>query len=117
MSSILTDVKKVLGLDPMYTAFDPDVIMHINSAFANLTQIGVGNAIGFYISDAHTDWDSYPVTYIPVLSLVKQYVYLKVRRTFDPPSSTNVMQSIDNQIKELEWRLNVAVDSGGDNDE
>ena len=34
--SILTSIKKLLGIDAGYTHFDPDLIMHINSVFSIL---------------------------------------------------------------------------------
>ena len=40
--SILTSVKKLLGIDESYTHFDADLIMHINSVFSILGQMGVG---------------------------------------------------------------------------
>lgn len=111
MDSILDSVKKNLGIPAEYTVFDPDIIMHINSAFFVLSQLGVGPEKGFSISSKDDTWDSY-ITKDENLEAVKTYVYLKVRITFDPPSSSFVLTSMENQIKELEWRLNVAVDRG-----
>ena len=111
MDSILDSVKKNLGIPEEYTVFDPDIIMHINSAFFVLSQLGVGPEKGFSISSKYNTWDLY-ITNDENLEAVKTYVYLKVRVTFDPPSSSFVLTSMENQIKELEWRLNVAVDRG-----
>ena len=111
MDSILDSVKKNLGISAEYTVFDPDIIMHINSAFFVLSQLGVGPEKGFSISSKDDIWDSY-ITKDENLEAVKTYVYLKVRVTFDPPSSSFILTSMENQIKELEWRLNVAVDRG-----
>lgn len=111
MDSILDSVKKNLGIPEEYTVFDPDIIMHINSAFFVLSQLGVGPEKGFSISSKYYTWDLY-ITNDENLEAVKTYVYLKVRITFDPPSSSFVLTSMENQIKELEWRLNVAVDRG-----
>lgn len=104
--SILDSVKKVLGLTPDYTAFDIDVIMHINSVFATLNQLGVGPLEGFTIEDNSTTWGEYIGT-DKNLSSVKTYVWLKVRVLFDPPTMSFVLTSYEQQIKELEWRLNV----------
>lgn len=111
MDSILDSVKKVLGISAEYTVFDPDIIMHINTAFFTLSQLGVGPEGGFLISSKDDTWDSY-ISEQSNLEAVKSYVYLRVRILFDPPSSSYVLTSMENQIKELEWRLNVEVDRG-----
>ena len=105
-SSILTSTKKVLGLAEDYTAFDLDIITHINTAFSTLTQLGVGPAEGFMIEDDTSVWSDFIEDDLQYNS-VKSYVYLKVRFLFDPPSTGYLVSSYENQIKELEWRLNV----------
>ncbi len=111
MDSILTSIKKLLGLSEEYEQFDADIIMHINTVFMNLTQLGVGPASGFYIEDVDATWSDFVNTdkYIQ-LNAVKTYVYLKVKLLFDPPLSSAVIESINRTIAELEWRLNVAVE-------
>lgn len=109
MESILTSIKKMLGIVEEYEHFDPDLIMHINSALSVLTQIGVGPSEGFQIRDANDSW----IDFIPddsKLQLVKSYIYLKVRLLFDPPQSSAAMTSINQQISEFEWRLQVVAD-------
>lgn len=105
-ASILTSTKKILGLAEDYTAFDLDVITHINTAFSTLTQLGVGPATGFMIEDDTAVWSDFIVDDYQNNS-VKSYVYLRVRQIFDPPSTSYLITAYDNQIKELEWRLNV----------
>lgn len=110
MESILTSVKKLLGITEEYEHFDADIIMHINSVFMILTQLGVGPAEGFSIRDKTATWDEF----IPNgqnLESVKSYMYMKVRLLFDPPASSSVMDSMNRLISELEWRLNVAAES------
>lgn len=107
MGSILDDTKKILGIAPDYTAFDTDLIIHINSAFGTLNQLGVGPAEGFEISDNTATWDDFLAGDVRYNS-VKTYVYLKVRLIFDPPATSFTIASIERQIEELEWRLNVA---------
>ena len=107
--SILLSIKKLLGIAPEYEIFDPDIIMHINSAFSVLTQLGVGPAEGFMIHDANDSWSQF-VTQDARLEMVKSYVFLKVRLLFDPPSSSAVMDAMNRQINEYEWRLNVAAE-------
>lgn len=109
MDSILTSIKKLLGIDEEYTQFDSDIIMHINTVFLNLMQLGVGPAEGFLLEDDSATWDDY-IGDSNQLQAVKTYVYLKVKLLFDPPLSSSVIESINRIISELEWRLNVAVD-------
>lgn len=109
MDSILTSIKKLLGIEEEYTQFDSDIIMHINTVFLNLTQLGVGPAEGFLIEDDSTTWYDF-IGDSNQLQAVKTYVYLKVKLLFDPPLSSSVTESINRIISELEWRLNVAVD-------
>ena len=109
MDSILTSIKKLLGPSAEDTHFDPDIIMHINTVLAILTQVGVGPASGFAIEDDTAVWSDF-IGDDPRLSFVKTYVYLKVKLVFDPSLSSAVMDAIKTSIAELEWRLFVAVD-------
>lgn len=109
MDSILTSIKKLLGITEEYEHFDTDIIIHINSAFSTLTQLGVGPAEGFSIVDKNDYWSDF-VEDMRQIESVKSYVYLKTKVLFDPPSSSVVMESINRQISEFEWRLNVAAD-------
>ena len=109
MESILTSVKKMLGIPEDYEHFDADIVMHINSVFMILTQLGVGPAEGFTIMDEDATWNDFIQDNKKIQS-VKSYMYLKVRLLFDPPLSSAVIDSMTRLINELEWRLNVAVD-------
>lgn len=104
--SILNSTKKILGIDKDYTAFDVDVITHINTVFAVLNQLGIGPEEGFVIEDAVPTWDAF-LGDDPLLNSVKTYVYLRVRILFDPPTTSFLLESLKEQYKELEWRLNV----------
>lgn len=108
-NSILTSIKKLLGVSEEYQEFDTDIIMHINTVFLNLTQLGVGPEEGFSIEDETAEWDEF-IEDNAQLNAVKSYMYLKVKLLFDPPLSSSVTQSMERMIAELEWRLNVAVD-------
>lgn len=110
MDSILTSIKKMLGLPADYTHFDVDIIMHINSVFMILTQLGVGPSTGFSIEDESAEWTDF-MPDMSKVGAVKSYVYLKVRLLFDPPASSAVIESINRLISEYEWRLNVAVET------
>lgn len=109
--SILVSIKKLLGIDSEYTHFDTDIIMHINSVLSVLTQLGVGPSGGFVIEDSNALWTDF-LSSARDIEMVKSYIYLKVRLLFDPPTSSAAMESAKQLISELEWRINVAVDSG-----
>lgn len=111
MESILTSIKKLLGIEDEYTHFDPDIIIGINSALSILTQIGVGPSTGFSISDKTSTWSNF-ISDLSKLELVKSYIHLKVRLLFDPPASSAVIDVINKQLTEFEWRLNIQVDPG-----
>lgn len=113
MDSILISIKKLLGISEDYTHFDTDLIIHINSVFSILNQLGVGPEKGFSITDEYAIWDDF-VSNNNRLELIKSYVYLKVRLMFDPPTSSALTDAINRQISELEWRINVTVDPGED---
>ena len=104
--SILDGTKKVLGLQPDYDVFDADLIMHINSVFGTLNQLGIGPDEGFMIEDKEAAWDTFLGT-DKNLNPVKTYVYLRVRMLFDPPTTAYLVSAMQDQIREMEWRLNV----------
>ena len=110
MDSILTSVKKLLGISEEYTHFDADLVMHINSVFMVLNQLGVGPSSGFSITGKEETWGNY----LPAdanLDLVKSYVYQKVKLLFDPPQSSSVLDAMKRMIDEFEWRLQVEAES------
>lgn len=104
--SILLSTKKNLGIDAAYTVFDLDILTHINTAFFNLTQLGVGPATGFSIEDDTAEWANFFEDDNNIHS-VKTYVYLKVRQLFDPPATSYAIEAFNKQVEQLEWRLNV----------
>lgn len=104
--SILDTIKQLLGIEAEDTAFDTDVIVHINSALMTLNQLGVGPSAAFSIQDKDDIWEDF-LEKSTDLEAVKTYIYLKVRTVFDPPSSSAVLEAMNRSISELEWRLNV----------
>ena len=110
MDSILTSIKKLLGIAEEYTQFDVDIIKHINTVFMILTQMGVGPPEGFSITGADETWDNF-LSGSTNLEGVKTYVYMKVQLMFDPPTSSAKLDSANRVINELEWRLNLAGES------
>lgn len=108
--SILKSTKEVLGVADSYTVFDQTIIMHINSAFSTLHQLGVGPADGFVVDDETAVWTDFVLAQDtdPSQSMVKTYIYLRVRMLFDPPTTSFLLDAMNKQIQEHEWRLNVA---------
>lgn len=108
--SILLTIKKLLGLTEDYDHFDPDIIMHINSVFLVLNQLGVGPKDIFFITDDSAVWSDFLQDENQRVPL-QSYVYLKVKVLFDPPGTSFVLESMNKLISEFEWRLNVACDN------
>lgn len=102
--SILTSTKKMIGIDESYTAFDLDIINHINTVFSDLNQLGIGPAEGFMIADASAVWADFLSGDLR-LNNVKTYMYFRVRLMFDPPTTSYLISAMDEQRKELEWRI------------
>jgi hypothetical protein len=105
--SILISTKKILGLAADYTAFDLDVITHINAAFSTLHQLGVGPETGLAIEDETTTWSDFFEDNGAPFNAVKTYIYLRARLLFDPPTTSYAQEALQRQVQELEWRLNV----------
>ena len=103
--SILTSIKKLLGITDDYTHFDQDIVLQINSAFSTLNQLGVGPKAGFSIHDASTVWTEFIND--DRLNFAKTFVQLKVKLAVDPPTSTALMESYNRQLDELTWRLSI----------
>lgn len=114
MESILTSIKKLLGIAEEHEYFDADIIMNINSVFMILTQLGVGPSEGFRIADKLTIWDDFiprDTDQEPKQDAVISYMHLKVKLLFDPPASSTVTETYNRLINEFEWRLNVAAEN------
>lgn len=115
MESILTSIKKLLGITEEYKQFDADIIMHINSVFADLAQMGVGPSNGFAIWDDSAIWDDF-ISDDLLLQSVKSYMNLRVKILFDPNSiGSSTLASYERQIAQWEWRLNVAAETNKEN--
>lgn len=112
MESILTSIKKLLGITEEYEHFDMDLIMHINSVFLILTQLGVGPKEGFIIEDDTAEWTDF-IQDPTKLQAVKSYMFMKVQLLFDPPLSSAVIESKNRLISEFEWRLLVEAEKEG----
>lgn len=120
--SILTSIKKLLGIADDYDYFNQDIIMHINAALMVLTQLGIGPSEGFLVKDSIDTWGDFlenrgvgntadDITYLGAL---QSYVYMKVKLMFDPPQNSFTVDSMTKLVNELEWRLNVAAGNSGE---
>lgn len=114
MESILTSIKKMLGITESCESFDPDIIIHINSVFVILNQMGIGTESIFSISDKTSTWDQF-LNDDKTIDSVKTYMYMKVRSMFDPPTNSIVADSMKRLTDELEWRLNLSAETNKNN--
>ena len=105
--SILIYIKKMLGIDKDCTDFDVDIIIHINTIFTILNQVGIGPETGYAIKDSNNTWSEFVNTEDPKFESIKSYIYLRVKTIFDPPLNSTVMEAHKQIINELEWRLNI----------
>lgn len=110
MNSILTSIKKLTSLPEEYDAFDEDVIFFINTTFSTLWQLGVGPDTGFKIADESTKWSDYISDDLVLLGMVQDFMKLKVRLKFDPPTLASVLKAMQDEVKELEYRIPLQVD-------
>lgn len=108
--SILTSIKKLLGISEEDTSFDTDVTIHTNSVLLALTQLGVGPDTGFYIQDSTATWSDF-VDDPFITNPIQTYVYIKVRLVFDPPASSVLIEALQNSAAENEWRIREWVES------
>lgn len=111
VDSILTSIKKLLGITEEDTSFDTDIIMFINSAIMALQQLGVGPSTGFCIYSKEDVWEDLLGDSVS-LEAAKIYVFLKVRLVFDPPQNSFLVEAIKNQIEELAFRINIQAEGG-----
>lgn len=110
IDSILDSTKKMLNIHPADTSFDSDLVMHINSVFSDLLQLGVGPDSGYMIMDKTDEWDAFGVSN-NIINSVKVYMFLKIKIIFDPPASSFALDALKGQAEEKGWRLYVMADS------
>ena len=111
--SILLSIKKLLGMDPIeFTQYDTDLIIHINTIIEFLNQLGVDISEGFKINDENALWSDYlnKPEYNDIKDSIKNYIYLRVRLVFDPSTNSSLLNSINDTIKELEWRIRTYIE-------
>ena len=117
--SILTSVKKALGIPSYYDHFDRDILLHLNTVMSILNQLGVGPEEGFIVEDDSTTWSDLFDGDIDTnkMMYVKSYVCLRVRLLFDPPTSSGAIDAMERQMRELEWRITVTRDPRDNSEE
>lgn len=103
LNSILNSIKGLLGIMPDDKSFDMEIILHINSVFSILTQLGIGPKDGFRITDEDDLWSDF-LSDEKRLATVKDYMFMKVKIIFDPPTNGSLLESYKELIKEFEWR-------------
>ena len=103
--NIRNSIKKLLGIPEDYTAFDQDIMIHINSVFMILSELGVGPSNGYSLKDGTEKWGDF-ISDDENLEGIKTYVYMKVKTIFDPPLNSAVLASMKELISEFEWRIN-----------
>ena len=111
--SILLSIKKLLGMDPIeFTQYDTDLIIHINTIIEFLNQLGIDIPEGFKINDENTLWSDYlnKPEYNGIKDSIKNYIYLRGRLVFDPSTNPSLLNSINDTIKELEWRIRTYIE-------
>lgn len=108
---ILTEIKRMLGIQPEVSEFNIDILSHVNGAFFTLYQLGIGPSDTPFSVDADTTWYEFD-TVVPY-DVLRDYVYLKTKLVFDPPTASNIFEAYKDRIAELEFRMNVMVDNGG----
>ena len=111
MESIVNTTKKSLGIDPNDDSFDSDIILNINTIIFSLSQMGVGPSNGFIVTTIDDKWTDYLMSTTINLEAVKTYIYLKTKLLFDPPTNSTVIENINTTLKELEWRMMLAVET------
>lgn len=108
--SILITIKKQLGMEADYTAFDSDIILLINSAFSRLSTLGVGPETAFRIEDESESWLDFDVS-ASALGMVKEWIFLRVKNDFDPDHTSFVLDAREKRLEELTWILNSMCDA------
>ena len=109
MESILTSIKKLLGIEETYEQFDVDIIIHINAALMVLNQLGVG-ATGFHITGKEKTWKDFLDEAVDLLP-IQPFVYMSVRLSFDPPQNSFLVDAMKKQLDEMTWRLNLQAEA------
>lgn len=108
--SILKSIKDLLGISESDEAFDQDVLININAIFSTLYQLGVGSKRYNYVVTEADTWYQVFYDFEDLIGFIKLYTYMKVKIVFDPPTNSSILDALNNQIKEIEWRITMQAD-------
>ena len=114
--TIKNTIKKMLGVEANYTAFDTDLLFFINSAIMELSQLGVCSPNFQITENGNETWDSLLSDFSNeyLLNSAQNYIYIKTRLIFDPPNSGYVTSALQKELDEITWRLRVQMDGESD---
>lgn len=107
--SILTTIKQMLGILMEDTAFDAELISHINSAISDLTHVAVGADEGFAITGYNEVWTDLTDS-VPMIGQAKKYIHATVRLLFDPPTNSFLCDALTKTKEESYWRIYMLAD-------
>lgn len=102
MNVILASIKDAIGVVGDNLGFDHQLLMQINSAAAELAQIGVDEFADLTIG-ASTEWPAIESSVL--LNLVKQYIYLRTRTVFDASASSTIAATLEKTSAVVEGRI------------
>ena len=103
MSTILSDIKKVIGAEDFDDEFDVDILIYINGELSKLCQVAILNDSAIPI-DKDTEWKKLSDDR-KLLNLIRNYLSIKTKLEFDPPESSVVANTYDKLASEYEWRI------------
>lgn len=112
---ILYTIKKMLGVSLEESPFDMEIMVGINSAIMVLNQIGIGPS-GFVVTGIEQTWSDLLEDFTD-LEAVKSYIYIRTRLVFDPPTNSFLVNALQDQMKEYEWRLSIRQSERSDKNE
>lgn len=113
--SIFKSIKGFLGIQEEDNGFDQDILLHINTMLSNLYQLGVGDE-SKHIFGAEETWTDLFYDNLELIDLIKEYIFLKTKLMFDPPSSSFVLNALAEQADEVQWRIHIQAEGVFDND-
>lgn len=108
--SMLNDIKKLFGITEDNEDFDLDLKLHINSCLSTLNQLGIGTEQPFVIESKYETWEEFLGEDLQSFQDVKMYIYYKTKLGFDPTTSATIVSQLNEEIRELEWRMRIKSD-------
>lgn len=100
--SVLDSVKEALGIDEEYNVFDMDILAYINGTLMTAHQLGAVDDVT--VLDETTTFGNI-INENTQLNALYVYLIMNVRLLFDPPQNSFLVNSLKDQIQEVQWRL------------